>query len=417
MRTAARPLFSRPSHAPRCRSRGDQSRPGRSPRTRRSTALVTLFVGVALLAAGSFIAVDRPALAAESRVVVGGTIDWGVRTAFRNYIVGPIAKGSISTTGGASAVGDVFRFPVASGTADGDRTFDVRAGGSVSFKGHDHGDAGALLQLTISNLRVKADGTTATLYADVVSLPLVGDVTNPVAGATPVEYAGVELASLDLAATSPVASGDTVALANAPATLTTAGAPAFSGFYNAGEGLDPVSITLQLAGGAPPPPASPGSGGSAGAGSSPGAVNGSTGGADTGGPVARVDRASVAPGGTVTVTGDGFTPGEQVQLWMHSTPTFVAVAPAGADGVARITGTVPADLAPGSHRFELRGLSSGHSVYSAPVAIGDGLAQLPRTGGSARPSVGAIGIGLVAVGIALLATARAGRALDGSCAG
>ena len=177
--------------------------------------------------------------AAAAADAIGGTLDWGVKASFRNYINGPIAHGSIEVREPATLNGDgTFRFDDATGTADGEAgTAELGFAGEVYFSGHDYG-AGPLLELTITDPRVTVDGEDGVLVADVVSKSLdSGEL---------VTYDDVELAALDLSAAPLTVDGDTVSVSGAPATLTEDGVPAFANFYEAGVELDPVSFTVTL---------------------------------------------------------------------------------------------------------------------------------------------------------------------------
>ena len=87
-------------------------------------------------------------------------------------------------------------------------------------------------------------------------------------------------------------------------------------------------------------------------------------------PTATLSASTVAPGGTLTVSGTGFTPGEPVVATLHSTPIELGTVTADADGVATLTFTVPADLEPGDHRVELVGQRSGVVVSVAFEVLG-----------------------------------------------
>ena len=171
---------------------------------------------------------------------VTGSVDWGVKQSFRNYVVGPIAHGSITPGGGTTTNGDnTFHFGSGTGTVDGSpQAIDLATSGSVQFAGHD-----GVLDVTISNVRVDIDGTTGTLVADVVTRPFTSTTAPP---AEPVAYDDVALAALDLSGTVPSISGLSHTFANVPATLTSAGVPAFAGFYAAGDALDPVTIRFDV---------------------------------------------------------------------------------------------------------------------------------------------------------------------------
>ncbi len=70
---------------------------------------------------------------------VQGSLEWGVRQSFRNYVIGPISHGRISASKGATQANDngIFTFPQASsGTNwDGTRGY-VQYAGQVRFYGH-----------------------------------------------------------------------------------------------------------------------------------------------------------------------------------------------------------------------------------------------------------------------------------------
>ncbi|WP_083933714.1 HtaA domain-containing protein [Kribbella catacumbae] len=154
------------------------------------------------------------------------TIDWGLKLSFRTYIEGNIAHGSITLR------------PPATRNADGTFRFPVGTGGAY-FKGHESQPGNPLLEVTVSDLRVKLNGTTGSVIADVISKSLEnGQLTT---------YDDLALADLDFAA-HPVAIKDGVATAiGVPAKLTEAGVPAFANFYTAGTALDPVSFSIKLA--------------------------------------------------------------------------------------------------------------------------------------------------------------------------
>lgn len=173
------------------------------------------------------VTVAEPLPVCEARVVSGATLTWGVKAAFRDYITGSIANGTVSTSGvGGSGP---FTWSGGRGTYNtDDRLGGASFGGSVRFTGH-----GGVLDVTVANLRVQVDGGSRGV--------LYGDLT---AGGT--TRSGVAIASLALGSGSASTSGGQVRWTGVPATLTSAGAAAFEGFYSAGEAMDPVSFTLPL---------------------------------------------------------------------------------------------------------------------------------------------------------------------------
>nr|WP_246400976.1 HtaA domain-containing protein [Jiangella mangrovi] len=198
-------------------------------------------------AAPAALAAAAAEVAAAARDAVDGTLDWGVKASFRNYITGPIAHGTIDVGDPATRNSDgTFRFADATGTADPDAgTADLAFAGEVRFAGHDMG-AGPLLQLTLTDPRVQVTSATdGVLVADVVSKSLdSGEL---------VTYDDVELADLDLTGHPLTFDGDTVSAAGVPATLTADGVPAFANFYTAGTALDPLSFTATLEAADPEP--------------------------------------------------------------------------------------------------------------------------------------------------------------------
>lgn len=123
-------------------------------------------------------------------------------------------------------------------------------------------------------------------------------------------------------------------------------------------------------------------------------------------PTATLSATTVLPGGQLTVSGTGFTPGERVAATLRSTPVDLGTTTADAEGAVSLTFTVPADIEPGDHRVELVGQRSGVRVSVAFEVLG---AEVPRTLPATGSTTGAqtgTGVGLVALGAALVAIAR-----------
>lgn len=162
----------------------------------------------------------EPVEVCVANAVNGASFSWGVKSSFVGYINGPIAKGSVS--GGWSSGSGAFSPQTGNGT--------VHFGGSMHFTGH-----GGALDLTLSNPTVRVSGGSATLYVDVQSKGYNG---NPSVNAS-----GVAFATLSSAGG---ISGGELGANGVGATLTSAGAAAFAGFYAAGDALDPVSFSFPL---------------------------------------------------------------------------------------------------------------------------------------------------------------------------
>lgn len=258
-----------------------------------------------------------------------GYLSWGVKSSFRTYIT-TIAHGTITVGSGAGAVGGVYRFPQSAGGS-----FDATTGlgsanyrGSVAFSGH----SGAL-SMSLSSPTVR--------------------VTSASAGVLSVVAAGlgrIDIATLNLAAAGrSVDATGAVTYSNAPATLTAAGATAFSNYYSAGEALDPVSFVL----------------GSASSSSFASSTTGTT-------PKEEFVPPAIAPASTglefegdgdgvfgndeITVTGEGFEPNEpNIHVVVYSEPIVLATdVKADANGVATWTGRLPVGLT-GEHILTLQG--------------------------------------------------------------
>ena len=101
-----------------------------------------------------------------------------------------------------------------------------------------------------------------------------------------------------------------------------------------------------------------------------------------------VEPAEVVPGGDVTITADGYQPGELVEITLN--PTLATVA-ADQDGALSATVTVPEDTEPGQYQLTATGLTSGNwgevtLTVVAPVPTDDGTPQPPTT--DAAPATG-----------------------------
>ncbi|MFE9927086.1 HtaA domain-containing protein [Streptomyces sp. NPDC005774] len=204
--------------------------------------------------------------------IADGTLGWGVKESFRSYVVGPIAKGEVTASDGASqASGNgAFTFTDASGTYDTDEdTLNASFEGAVNFKGHEESGGEYGLDLTLTDLKATLDGGTGKLSADFDSL---GEKSEDVV-----------LATLKAKSSALTAKDDVIIVNDVAATLTEAGAKAFGDFYTAGTALDPVSLSVALSDDADLPGGTGGTGGSGTGGSGNGGAgtSGGTGGTGT----------------------------------------------------------------------------------------------------------------------------------------
>ncbi|MEU2950489.1 HtaA domain-containing protein [Streptomyces xanthochromogenes] len=148
-------------------------------------------------------------------------VDWGVRRTFREYVGGPVAQGRWTVSAGARDGGALFRFPGGKGTYDEHAaTLDATFTGAVRFTGKQ-------LDVTLDRVAVKVADRTGTLSA----------------GGRPIVTFPARLAPKD----------GLVSIVEAPAELTAEGAELFGGMYPAGTAMDPVSLAVAVAPGAPLP--------------------------------------------------------------------------------------------------------------------------------------------------------------------
>ncbi|MFC5724033.1 HtaA domain-containing protein [Streptomyces gamaensis] len=199
--------------------------------------------------------------AAASGQILDGNLDWGVKETFRKYITGPIAGGKAELSAGAVKSGDGYRFTKAGGDYDAAKaTVNATFAGALRFTGH-----GGELDLTFSNFKVKAAGTTGTLSADVTTKSGVSK--------------DLPLADLKLPADALKAKDGVVTLSGVQAALTAQGEKAFTynnkPMYPAGTALDPVTLAVAVDKNAKLPANGATSGGTTGTGATGGTTGGS----------------------------------------------------------------------------------------------------------------------------------------------
>ncbi|WP_347059056.1 hypothetical protein ABC795_01540 [Blastococcus sp. HT6-30] len=108
--------------------------------------------------------------------------------------------------------------------------------------------------------------------------------------------------------------------------------------------------------------------------------------------------AQVRPGGTVTLRGAGFLPGEQVRIVLHGSHTVLATATAGPDGAVRLDVRIPEEAPAGPATLDLVGADS---AVSAGVDL-----QVASAAEPVGPPRGVLSLAsLVAAAVALVAAA------------
>jgi hypothetical protein len=89
---------------------------------------------------------------------------------------------------------------------------------------------------------------------------------------------------------------------------------------------------------------------------------------------------STFAGDVVTASGERFTPGGAVEVWVHSTPTLLATVFADADGVVHFDAS---GLALGVHHFVFKDLTTGTEASSAPFTVEQPVTPAPAVAGPA----------------------------------
>ncbi|MFC8451840.1 HtaA domain-containing protein [Kitasatospora sp. NPDC057223] len=180
------------------------------------------------------------ATAAAPAGFTAGSLDWGVRRTFRDYVTGSIAKGRWELADGAADGGAFFRWTPAAGSYDAATgALTASFAGTVHFTGMQstdaQGSAGYGLDLALADAAVSIADGRGTLTAEVSGRTADGAVQQP---------ARVGLATFDAGSLKP-ADGLLKAV-ELPLLLTESGAKAFGGLYPAGTQMDPLSFAVAL---------------------------------------------------------------------------------------------------------------------------------------------------------------------------
>ncbi|MEN0130352.1 MAG: hypothetical protein AAGC49_12985, partial [Brevundimonas sp.] len=131
-------------------------------------------------------------------------------------------------------------------------------------------------------------------------------------------------------------------------------------------------------------------------------------------PHLKLSAGTVKAGGTVHVKGSGFTPGERVQVWLHSEPVLLVARDASASGEVDVTATVPVETPVGEHTLIVTGLTSELSAQAPLVVVAaDDPGPLGATGFDASLAVVAA-LALLTAGAVLTVATRRRRHGDGA---
>jgi len=131
-----------------------------------------------------------------------------------------------------------------------------------------------------------------------------------------------------------------------------------------------------------------------------------------------VSTSTVAPGGSITVTAEGFKADSTVQFTIESTPQSLGSVTASSSGVAVLTTKVPAGIEAGPHTIRATGIAPDGSplnvtttiTVSGSAAGGDSGGGLANTGSNSG-LFGVVGaLAVVIGGLVLVASRRASSA-------
>ncbi|WP_394613543.1 HtaA domain-containing protein [Lentzea sp. JNUCC 0626] len=178
----------------------------------------------------------------EATTVDKGTVLWGFKKSFRDYI-GKGSGNSITGTNGA-VVTDQDATPNANGVTTGahqyafqkaqftsKQQFEVQFQGTITFSYPAH-----FFTIHLSNPKVEVTNATGKLKAD-VELQTSGQTPGK-----PTKLTGVDLADLDLRNATTSDNAGVLTVTGIKSTLTNS--EAFAGFYGAGDKLDDLTLTL-----------------------------------------------------------------------------------------------------------------------------------------------------------------------------
>ncbi|MCW5951850.1 MAG: HtaA domain-containing protein [Propionibacteriaceae bacterium] len=196
----------------------------------RSRPRRALSVGLASALALGALGFIAPTTAHAIPSVATGTISWGLKASFRNYILNGAAHGTITAADPAADDGTQTTFANAGGNWN-TAAANITSQGAVNFAGHE-----GVLDITIANPSIVVDATDAYLVVDATD-------------SQGTEHPDLKVAALDLTDAVTV-NGFAVTIDRAPATLTEEGEALFlyngNPMYSAGDELDPVSASISL---------------------------------------------------------------------------------------------------------------------------------------------------------------------------
>lgn len=187
----------------------------------------------AMLVGGASVAAAP--IASAQQCSVQGNMHWGVKESFRKYIVGRVAQGQYTVSGGATDSGNGFNFPVRSSNITASGAGEVRFDGQLTFYGHD-----GALDIVMNDFALQISGSQAHLIADFQSYHFAGYVKG-VKG-EPNNGNDEVIVTVDLDQPADFSSGN-VNLSGTTS-LASGGEKLFGDFYENNEAMDPTSGQL-----------------------------------------------------------------------------------------------------------------------------------------------------------------------------
>ncbi|MCI1964421.1 MAG: HtaA domain-containing protein [Ancrocorticia sp.] len=201
--------------------------------------LLAVGAGVAVLlgglSAGAAANADESVQSDATTTTWDGTLTWGLKASFINYLTSKIANGTVTATDGAALPNgqqSAADYTLAPGQQFGEGTPDeVQFQGTVQYTGHD-----GVLDVTLSDPVI--DFSANVLKVTVSSREFAGATTL----GDLVNYGEIAFASLTGLKATPGEDGMAISVSSAK--LTEEGAQAFAGFYKEGEALDVPTAVL-----------------------------------------------------------------------------------------------------------------------------------------------------------------------------
>jgi hypothetical protein len=120
---------------------------------------------------------------------------------------------------------------------------------------------------------------------------------------------------------------------------------------------------------------------------------------------------TTGPGGSLTIFGSNFVPGETITFVLHSTPVTLGATTADPSGSFSMNVTIPSDTTPGAHTIVATGSTGDSSttdltVTGGTASVAVATPNLPFTGADIAVVSGVGAIALAIGGMLLLAGRR-----------